>query len=185
MEDQEHELRKAYNLIVEIGTTFHWNRKLSDPADPMDVHVLYRHAFRAHRRGERLASERWARAAKHLARALWCEAKLAYLNQQGEDIPHLAGGDPEDYRLHEGERVDTTLDLLNSLEHIPPGLDEMPKNMRDYLTRGHSHLAGARTPGRTNSELELAEHIKAAHEYGRTVECLALAYEADAKREAA
>src|SRR5262249_55580142 len=140
----EHELRKAYNLVAELGTTFFWDRR-AVPGVPADqVTALYRHAFDAYRDGDRLAAERWARAVKHLARAFWSEAKFAYFDPRSTEIPFLEGAHPEEYNLH--ERSDTTEDLLTSLQkNIPPGLTEMPDPMRKYLSRARKHLEMLKT----------------------------------------
>jgi hypothetical protein len=182
-ENAEHELRKAYYGVVEIGTTFFWDRK-SPPGVAADESVtFYKRAFHAFRHNERLEAERWARAVKHLARAFSSEARIAYLEPRSTEIPFLERFEPEEYGLF--ERIDTTEDLLNSLQdHVPPGLDEMPEDMRRYLSRARKHLEHAKSAHATH-ELLKAERIKAAHEYGRVVECMALAYEAEARRNTA
>jgi hypothetical protein len=60
--------------------------------NPDEVLGLYQHAFKHHRNGQRLAAERWARAAKHLARACWHEAKIAFLEPRATNIPYLEPG---------------------------------------------------------------------------------------------
>jgi hypothetical protein len=93
----------------------------------------------------------------------------------------LKGAEQEEYNLH--EHADTTTDLLNSLSlHIPPGQDRMPSEMQHYLSRARAHLQSVTLPS-DRHELLIAEKIKAAHEYGRVVECLALAYEAEIPKE--
>jgi len=177
-ENAEYELRKAYNCIVEAGVTHLWNRRPIPDVDPEEVLALYNRAFDAYRKGERLAAERWSRTAKHLARAFWHEAKIAYLEPHEAEIPYLAGGTAEEYNLH--EHSDTTADLLDSLSmDVPSGHGQIPAPMLQYLTRARKHLKKLEEKGYKH-ELLRAERIKAAHEYGRTVECMALAYEADA-----
>src|SRR3954463_9939119 len=102
-QNAEHELRKAYNLIVETGVTYFWDRRAIPGVSADEAVTLYRHAFNSHRRNDRLASERWARAVKHLARAFWSEAKIAYLEPRSTEIPYLEGAAPEEYNLHERE----------------------------------------------------------------------------------
>src|SRR5262249_19181208 len=72
-ENAEYEIRKAYNAAIEESLTYHWDRKPIPGVNPDEVIELYRHAFNCHRNGARLAAERWARSAKHLARAFWHE----------------------------------------------------------------------------------------------------------------
>ncbi|MCM2276736.1 MAG: hypothetical protein NDJ89_01510 [Oligoflexia bacterium] len=182
-ENAEHELKKAYNCVIESETTYFGERITIPGLEPTEVSQTYRRAFRAYRKGDRLAAERWARTAKHLARAFWHEAKIAYLEPRTSELPFLEGATAEDYHLH--EHSDTTEDLLNSVaEHIPPGMTEMPEEMTRYLNRARKHLDELEEPEYRN-ELLRAERIKAAHEYGRVLECMALALEAEAMKKAA
>jgi hypothetical protein len=178
-ENAQHELRKAYNTVVETGVTHLWDRKPIQNVNAQETHTLYRRAYQAFRQNNRLAAERWARATKHLSRAFWHEAKIAYLQGHLNELPVLEGTPPEDLNLH--EKSDTTQDFLQSLaEHIPPGLTEMPEEMKRYLSRAQRHLDALAQP-ELRDELLRAEMIKAAHEYGRVIECLALGYEAESK----
>ncbi|MGZ3696622.1 MAG: hypothetical protein ACXWP5_00895, partial [Bdellovibrionota bacterium] len=137
----------------------------------------YKHAFHRLRDGRRLAAERWARSAKHLSRAFSHEAKIAYLEPRASELPFLDHA-AEEYGLKETSA--TTDDLLNSLaDHVPPGMDDIPEEMRRYLSRAKRHLQILQAPD-YHHELLRAERIKAAHEYGRVLECIALAYEAEA-----
>jgi hypothetical protein len=183
-DNAEHELRKAYNSVIEHEVTYGAAgaiRRSVAGVDADEVGEFYRRAFRRHRDGDRLAAERWARATKHLARAFWHEAKVAYFDEHASELPYLEGAiASEEYGLH--ERLDTTVDLLDSLQgDAPPGSDRLPADMRSYLARGREHLAFLAHAGYRH-ELARAERIKAAHEYGRVVECLALAYEAENRR---
>ncbi|MCM2321658.1 MAG: hypothetical protein NDJ90_00170 [Oligoflexia bacterium] len=181
-DNAEHELKKAYNCVIESNTTYRERTEVSE-ANPQEVEAVYRQAFRAYRKGDRLAAERWARTAKHLARALWHEAKIAYLEPRGAALPYLEGASAEEYNLH--EHSDTTEDLLNSVaDHVPSPMTEMPEQMTRFLNRGREHLEALRKP-EYRHELLRAERIKAAHEYGRVLECMALAYEAEAGKKAA
>ncbi len=183
-ENAEHELRKAYNLVVEVGVTYFWDRRAIHGVSADESITMYKHAYNAFRRGDRLAAERWARAVKHLSRAFWSEAKIAYLEPRENQMPHLDGAAPEEYNLH--ERLDTTVDLLESVaDHVPPGLEEMPEDMRRYLGRARRHIESVGGEAGRNHELLKAEHLKAAHEYGRVLECIALAYEAEAQSKTA
>jgi hypothetical protein len=176
-ENAEHEIRKAYNCVIETGVSHFWDRKAIPGVNADEVVTLYKHAFQSYRRGKKLTAERWARAAKHLARAFWHEAKIAYLEPRSAELPFLEGAQVEEYNLH--ERPDTTNDLLNSVaDHIPPGFQVMPEEMNRYLSRGRKHLKTLEDPD-YHHELLRAERIKAAHEYGRVLECMALAYEAE------
>jgi len=183
-ENAEHELRKTYNCIIETGVTYFWDQKAIPGVNADETITLYKHSFNCHRKGNRLAAERWARTAKHLARAFWHEAKIAFLEPRATELPFLEGAIDEEYNLR--EHSDTTEDLLNSVqEHVPPGLKEMPEEMKRYASRARRHLDTLKAPDYRH-ELLRAERIKAAHEYGRVLECLALAYEAEhASKEAA
>lgn len=185
-DNAEHELRKAYNCVIEAGVTHFWDRRSIPSVQAHEVISMYKYAYTVFRKGDRLAAERWARTAKHLARAFWHEAKIAYLEPRTSELPFLTGALPEEYHLH--EHSDTTADLLESVaNHTPPGMKEMPEAMRHYLTRGRRHLQSLRDLQEPNNQHELlrAERIKAAHEYGRVLECMALAYEAEADQETA
>ena len=50
--------------------------------------------------------------------------------------------------------------------------------MQRFLSRARRHLQALEVPG-YDHELLRAERIKAAHEYGRVLECMSLAYEAE------
>lgn len=182
-DNAEHELKKAYNCVIEASTTHLWNRGPIPEVNPQELLDIYQTAFKAYRKGDRLTAERWARTAKHLARALWHEAKIAYLEQHPNDVPFLEGATAEEYNLH--EHSDTTEDLLASVgDHIPTGMSEIPEVMQRHLIRGKSHLAKLKDPAYKH-ELLRAERIKAAHEYGRVLECMALAFEAQEMKKAA
>ncbi|MDR3608010.1 MAG: hypothetical protein P4M08_11600 [Oligoflexia bacterium] len=173
----EHELRKAYNCVIDAATTFFWDRKGIPGVNPDEVVTIYKRAFRAHRDGDRLAAERWARTAKHLSRAFQSEAKIAFLEPRTAELPCLEGATPEEYCLT--ERVDATEDLINSLaDHIPHETHEISKVMEHYLRRARRHLETLHSADVTH-ELLRAEVTKAAHEYGRVLECMQLAYEAE------
>ncbi|HLE00224.1 MAG TPA: hypothetical protein VJB59_08195 [Bdellovibrionota bacterium] len=183
-ENAEHEIRKAFNTTIEAAVTYFWDRRPVPGVNPEKVIDLYKRSFQAYRKDDRLSAERWARTAKHLARAFWHEAKIAYLEPRANDLPYLRGASAEEYHL--SERSDTTADLLNSVaDHVPPGLSAMPENMQKYLARGREHIAALGAEASNQHELVRAEHIKAAHEYGRVLECLSLAYEAEAAKTAA
>lgn len=182
-DNAEPELRRAYNAVIEASTMMLWERGEIPGTRREDLTEIYKHAFKAYRRGDRLAAERWARSAKHLARALWHEAKIAYLEPRTSELPYLEGATPEEYDLH--QRSDTTQDLLDSVaNHVPTGLDETPETMKRFLGRARKHLEILEKPDQKH-ELLRAERIKAAYEYGRLLECMALAYEAETGKKAA
>jgi hypothetical protein len=178
-ENADDELRKAYNSAITNGAIFFWDRKAIPGVNPDEVMTIYKHAFHCHRKGLKLAAERWARTAKHLARAFFHEAKIAYLEPRISELPFLEGATAEDFELT--THSSTTADLLDSVaEDLPPGFSTMPENMKRYLARGRKHLAALESSEKKH-ELVRAERINAAHEYGRVIEYLALAYEAEAK----
>lgn len=176
-ENAEFELRKAYNIVLEGTVPYLWSNRNVPGVNPQEALDLYKHAYRLFRADNRLAAERWARAAKHLSRALSAEAKIAFLMAHDTDLPFLAGGSPEAFNMPKGS--ETTADLLNSVaEHIPPGLDQMPEQMTRYLSRARKHLESKGGAAHVQ-ELLGVERIRAAHEYGRVLEIMALAYEAE------
>jgi hypothetical protein len=175
-ENAEHEIKKAYNCAIETAVAWSFDRKPVEGLNPGRVEEMYRTSFDALRDGDKLIAERWARTAKHLSRAFWHEAKIAYLEPRATELPFLEKADAE-YNLH--EYSDTTADLLASVsEDLPPGYTEMPEEMALYISRGKKML-GKLESINPRQELLRAEYIKAAHEYGRVVECLALALEAE------
>ena len=172
----EHELRKAYNCIIEAGVTYTLCERNLPEINPAEATETYRNAFQLYQTGKRLAAERWARAAKHLARAFWHEAKIAYLEPRLEQIPYLTGALDEEYHLH--EREDSTVDLLTSLQdRLPQVTPSQLLPMKKYLTRARHHLEKLSS---SSHELLRAERIKVAYEYSRVIECLSLGYEAEA-----
>ncbi len=182
-DNAEHEIRKAYNCVIETGVNHFWDRKAVPGVNADEVVTLYKNAFHQYQKKNRLAAERWARTAKHLSRAIWHEAKIAFLEPRTSELPFLEGATDNEYGLY--ERSDTTADLLNSVaNHIPAGLDAMPDEMKRYLSRGLKHLKILEQVGYTH-ELLRAERIQAAHEYGRTLECMALAFEAETQKKTA
>ncbi len=180
-ENAEHELRKAYNTVIEAGVWYFWDRHATPGVNAHEVFTIYKHAFQNYKNGNLLAAERWARTAKHLSRAFWHEAKIAYLEPRSTELPFLEGATEAEYNLT--ERLDTTQDLIDSVAtHIPhqisQGSNEMPELMVRYLGRARKCLETLRSEDYTH-ELLRAERIMAAHEYGRVLECMALAYEAE------
>lgn len=182
-ENAEHELRVAYNCTIDAGTIHFWDRRSIPGVHPDEILTMYKYAFQHNRKGNALACERWARTAKHLARALWHEAKIAYLEPRVAELPFLENASPEELKLF--QHSDTASDLLDSVEgHVPPGMTEMPEEMKRYLSRARKHLELLKRPDYTH-ELLRAERINAAWEYGRVLECMALAYEAEKPSKAA
>lgn len=181
-EKARHELRLAYNSIIDAGTTHFWDRRLPPGVHPDEALTLYKRAFQLNRQGHFLASERLARAAQHLAIAMWHEAKITYLEPRVGDLPYLEHATAEELDIQ--QHTDTTTDLLASLQgHIPQGEPGVPHDMSRYLMRARRHLE--KLVGQTFSkplsrhELLEAEHLKAAYQYARALECLSLAYEAE------
>lgn len=177
-ENAEFELRKAYNSVIEGAIPYLWENRVVQGVHPDEALVLYKHAYNAYRKGNKLAAERWARTAKHLSRALALEAKIAYLEAHDTDLPSLESTSPAAFGVL--EKSDTTADLLNSVaEHIPVGFERMPQAMSRYLNLARDHLRVLEREG-YHHELLRAERIHVAHEYGRVLEIMALAYEAEA-----
>ena len=181
-ENADHEIRTAYNCAVESALTYSGIGLRVSQIDPDEVQRYYLKAFEAHRKKHLALAERWARTAKHLARAYWHEAKIAWLEKYEDLLPYLEPATRDEYHVHEFS--DTTEDLLNSLsEDSPSGghSKKLPEDMQHYLGRGHKHLDALKTTNGKSHELLRAERIKAAHEYARVVECLGLVHEAELK----
>jgi len=184
-----HELRKAYQSLVEAATCGGkiqsqllqpHSAEATGPIQFQEIEESYRRAFRHHQENDDLAAERWARTVKHMARAFWHECKIAYLGSTPAQFPYLRGASAAELDLR--EHSDTTEDLLDCLSgEVTSGLNEFPPDMHRFLERGREHLRNVHeSPG--SHELLRSERIKAAYEYGRVVECLALAFEAEVKR---
>ncbi|MGK5086810.1 hypothetical protein WDW86_04575 [Bdellovibrionota bacterium FG-2] len=174
-ETSEKELNKAYNCVIESGVTYHWERNPIAGVNPDEVPFFYRRAFAAQEKGDRLSAERWARVAKHLAYALWHEAKIAYLEPRIHDLPYLSPSATEDAKLQEEENTAADLILAYSTQ-TPAGESSRPETMQRYILRAKQHLHAPMV----NHDLLKVERIRAAHEYGRTLECMMLAYESEA-----
>jgi len=177
----EVELKRAYNSCIETAVTHQWNRSRTPGVDSSMVFALYQKALSYYQRNTpqaRLAAERWARVVKHLALACWHEAKINYLEPHAEDLPCLPHARTE-FHLH-AETRETAQALLDSAAEKlrrRRGKSLLSEPLR-LLERGRAHLAHlASTP--VENELLHAEHIKAAHEYGRILEYYLLALEAE------
>jgi hypothetical protein len=169
------ELKQAYNCLIENGVTGIRDRQ---------PEILYLHAmdhYRTNTPTSRLAAERWARAAKHLAGALWHDAKVAHLSPRTAELPYLNDAMAE-YHLHD-DTDETARSLLSACEAQncqakPSGLPGI--KLSTWLEQGKSHLASLNEASKPRHELLRAERIKAASEYGRALECVFLALEAEA-----
>jgi hypothetical protein len=176
-ENAEFELRKAYGFVLEGAVPYFWKHRVIEGVRADEAIKLYRHAYKTYRQDNKLAAERWARAAKHLSRALAAEAKIAYLEVHCTDLPSLAGAHSDSLGSH--EMSETTADLLNSVaEYVPAGFEQMPEAMIRYLALAWAHLNTLKQPS-YHHELLRSERLRAAYEYARVLEILALAYEAE------
>ena len=61
-ENAEHEIRKAYNPVIDSAMEFFWDRRAMPGVNPHEALTMYKHAFNRHREGDQLAAERWARS---------------------------------------------------------------------------------------------------------------------------
>ena len=176
----ESEIRRAYNGIVETGVCYFWDRSAIPGVYAHEVITLYKHSLFCHENNLPLAAERWARAAKHLSQAYWHEAKIAYLGPRVQELPSLPGASGTEYGIR--EHSDSTPELLESISKcIPSGDEETLTNMKRYLARAYKHLESLGI----ENELLKAERSEAAYEYGRTLECMTLAHEAETAHKAA
>jgi hypothetical protein len=194
----ESELRSAYNRVMESGLTYFWERTPVPGVNPDDPIHWYRNAWNALESGDSTQAERWARAARHGALALWHEAKIAWLSGAQRSLkPHLfvprhAEMD-EEYHLHADETREETQKLLESISEkarrLAPSGGEITPDVNRILKRAATHLAAPlREPARHSPqeqvptqenpsetpgvELLRAEHLKAAHEYALCLESL-------------
>ena len=182
-ENAEHEIRKAYNCVIDTGVGHFWDRKPIPGVNPDEVITIYKRSLENYNRGNRLAAERWARSAKHLGRACWHEAKIAFLEPRAHELAYLEGATAEELGLH--ETIDSTSDLLDSAaHHLSAVPEEVSERMNLYLNRARKHLSIS-TTSEYKHELRRAERIKVAHEYARVLECMALAFEAEGSAESA
>jgi len=178
-DNAEHEIRKAYHGVIETSAFYLWTSQVIPEVNPYSMMDAYLRSYRLYTQGNRLAAERWARTAKHLAQALRHEAKIAYIEQDPKILPFLEGAQDQEYGLF--ERSDTTADLLNSVAaRIPTQPESAYHEMTCYLERAHFLLKRVEQTTEKH-ELLRAERIQAAHEYGRSLECMILAYEAEQK----
>ncbi len=182
-DNSESEIRKAYNCVIDTGVGYFWDRRAIPGVNADEVVTLYKHSMQCYQQGNRLAAERWARTVKHLARAFWHEAKITFLEPRVGDLPYLEGGQIETQDPHGG--IDATSDLLEcAAQCIPAGMGEVSEQMRRYLNRGMRHLKALISATPTHDLLRV-ERIKAAYEYGRVLECMILAYEAESQAKTA
>ncbi len=175
-ENAEFEIRKALASVIEAEITQTWNQKPYPSIQPGEATLFYKYAFQAWKTERRLAAERWARTAKHLARALKQEEKLRFLDLHFSEYPSLKCTPAEEYALT--ERKEMTIDLINSVREMIQGkFNPIPDNMKRYLERARVHIEAL-----TKNQLDhvlIAERVSAGYEYGRVLECLILAYEAE------
>lgn len=175
-ENAEYELKKAYNCIIELGTVLAAASEKVPAGAYEELISLYRRAFAAHRLGDRLATERWSRTVKHLARALWHEAKISFLASLEGDLPFLGEAFDE---YTEPYSVATTRDLIGSAAPLKPAPEShATEGVDEYMRRGRRHLAKLESEQEAHDLLR-AELLLAAHEYGRVAECMGLALEAE------
>jgi len=185
-DNAEVELKRAYNSCIETGVTYAWRQNPLPDVPSDEVFRLYRHAMELFEQGSppaRLTAERWARVVKHLALACWHEAKIDYLSHHGDELSCLPHARTE-FHLH-AETRETARSLLDSAAQRlrktgapPAGIDTAPT----LLERGRAHLKHLEGAAGEN-ELLHAEHIKAAHEYGRVLEYYLLARESESQLE--
>jgi len=117
-DNAENEIRKAYDCVIETGVSHFWDKRAIPGVNADEVVTIYKHSLNAYRQGSRLAAERWARTAKHLGRAFWHEAKIAFLEPRISELPYLGGASKDELRPH--ENADTVTDLLDSAAHHIP-----------------------------------------------------------------
>lgn len=179
----EYELRKAYHCVIEMKVLFVGYRHPIKKININQISSPYLLAYQRYMEGNLLAAERWARASKHLARAFWHETIIDYLEPRTDELPYLEGAKKDEYG--QSGHSDTTSDLLDAvISELPPGLNEMPPDMVFYSSRGKKLLENLKLP-QYQHELLRAEALKSAYEYARVLECMKLAYEAEARHQTA
>ena len=138
-DNAEHEIRKAYNCVVETGVTHFWDRRAIPGVNADEVVTLYKQSFHFYRKGKRLAADAGHEQPNICPERFGMKLRSPFWSQEPAELPFLEGARDDEYGLH--ERSDTTTDLLDSVAcHIPPGLDEMPENMKRYLARARRTL---------------------------------------------
>ncbi|MEO5970396.1 MAG: hypothetical protein ABIQ95_10760 [Bdellovibrionia bacterium] len=175
-DNAEFEIRKAFIAIIEAEVTQTWQKSISG-VHAGEATLLYKYSFHASKTGKRLAAERWARTAKHLARALKQEAKISFLEPRLVDFPLLQCTSAEEYALTEKRKM--TVDLISSVrETVQAKFNPIPDNMKRYLERAKLHMDALAETEHLHYVL-VNERVNAGYEYGRVLECLILAYEAE------
>jgi len=175
-DNAEYEIRKALISVIEAEVTNTWQKPISGILLG-EATLLYKYSFHAHKMGRRLAAERWARTAKHLARALKQEAEIEFLELHFSEFPSFQATFAEECALN--ERKEMTVDLVNCVkEMVQAKFSPLPDNMRRYLERAKLHIAPLTATQRLHDVL-VTKRVNAAYEYGRVLECLILAYEAE------
>jgi hypothetical protein len=175
-DNAEFEIRKAFIAIIEAEITQSWQKSISG-VHSGEATLLYKYSFNARKTGKRLAAERWARTAKHLARALKQEAKISFFELHFAEFPILQSTSAEEYALTERKKM--TTDLINSVkEMVQAKFNPIPDNMKRYLERARLHMAALTETEHLHDVLAI-ERVNAGYEYGRVLECLILAYEAE------
>lgn len=183
-ENATQELKRAYNSIVELGTVLSsgQRRGLLGLEAAVSLYLRAMDGYRMHSPASRLASERWARAARHLAEALWHEAKIGYLKDRTAALPYLTDALSEYHLHHETEQSARALiETYGERQRQAP--EELGVDPAVLMACGRAQLAALMDPLAPRHELLSAERIKAANQYGRALECILLALESE--REAA
>lgn len=175
------ELKRAYNSVVEMGVLTDSTSLRAPHHHAAEALVLYQRAmdsYRAQSPEMRLASERWARAAKHLAESCWHESKISHLLAHCSDLPYLTDALAE-YHLHHETEAGAQALLDSCAPGLHPECSQSPIPLAALHERGNDHLRAMKGPGEPRHELLSAERIKAATQYGRALECVLLALEAE------
>ncbi|MEN9722984.1 MAG: hypothetical protein RJB38_970 [Pseudomonadota bacterium] len=181
------ELQRAHQALIETEVSF--SRNVDDlPQLPLEeLRRLYQRAVLELEKNSPespLIAERWARTVRHLALAFWQEAQIQYLERHGSALPRRVSGAITVITELQSTR-ESAQSLLDAAEHR---LSSEPKSIQlldakplleSLLSRGKSLLE------RPVSPLSFNASIRAAHEYGRTLEYAYLALEAERARDGA
>lgn len=176
----ETELKQAYEALVEVLVP-HWDTQ-SGPLSRLTRNLLslYQRALTTYQYGgpqNELIADRWAKSVKHLALVCQHEAKIAYLSSNQAKLP------PSPFSrafVSEGKTAcETARSLLdNAGEKLFRVSHPLTEGALEMLKRGRQHLNEA-IQNPIQNDLLKAERIRAAYEYGRTLEYLLLAIEAE------
>ncbi|MBI3555164.1 MAG: hypothetical protein HY074_02730 [Deltaproteobacteria bacterium] len=151
------ELRRAYDALLDISIC------PDSEAAVLELRRLYLQSFHAYGRGDLQGAELLAASVTHLCRATWLDAKVDYLLEHFEDLPHVPG-----------------LNTPNVTRVIEAGLSEIESRLARLKLTGLADRFGTKARQHLDTILSMNErnnlmadtHLKAAFEYCLATEAL-------------